>query len=132
MQPKGGVGAVGGQQRSTPTYRRMATPTHVAAARQADVRDETAARLRALLASIKHLPPESVDVGNDDDFLHLLGMDSIDAVELTVQLDLVFDLGFGTDPDDLDRLADFGSLVDLVATRGRLEASSDGRIDERG
>ena len=98
-----------------------------------DRRNEVAERLVSLLAAIKNLPRQALRLADEDDFLHMLGMDSIDAVELTVQLDLVFDLGFGQDPDDLDHLADFGSLVDLVLARGRLEAlrDDDSAVDAR-
>lgn len=89
--------------------------------RALDCEDEVAGRLVSILAAIKKLPRDAVEGAvAADDFLHALGMDSIDAVELTVQLDMVFELGFGQDPDDLDRLASFESLVDLVVERGRL------------
>ena len=82
-------------------------------------------RVLSMLADIRHLPVVPADLGAEDDFLRVLEMDSIDAVELTVQLDAVFALGFGEDPDDVDHLASFGSLIDLVITRGRFGALPD-------
>lgn len=95
----------------------------------ADRRANVAHSLLSMLAEIKKLPRHTLDLSPDDDFLRVLDMDSIDAVELTLELDSVFDLGFGQHPDDLDHLATFGKLVDLVLSRGRLEALDDDAID---
>jgi acyl carrier protein len=86
-----------------------------------DHHEAVANRLISVLAAIKQVPADTVDLGPDDDFLREFDMDSIDAVELTVQLDTVFEVGFGEEPGDLDCLASFGSLVDLVVERGRLD-----------
>jgi acyl carrier protein len=85
-----------------------------------DLYEQVAGRLLSMLAAIKQLPAEAVTLDADDDFLRQFDMDSIDAVELTIQLDSEFGLGFGQDPDDLDALSSFGSLVDLVIERGQL------------
>lgn len=75
----------------------------------------------ALLAQVKSLPLGSFTLAEDDDFLRDLDMDSIDAVELTLELDARFDLAFGSEPDDVDHLKSFGALIDLVLERGLLE-----------
>ena len=83
---------------------------------------EVSGRLTSILEEIKQLPNGSLLIGENDDFLRVLEMDSIDAVELTLQLDSQFGLDFGQDPDDLDALARFGSLVDLILARGNVGA----------
>lgn len=75
----------------------------------------------ALLARVKSIDPTSFALRDDDDFLHVLDMDSIDAVELTIELDEAFDLRFGSEPEDVDHLKSFGALVDLVLRRGTPE-----------
>jgi len=96
-----------------------------------DRRDAVTGRLLSMLADIKQTSRDSMTFQDEDDFLQMLDMDSIDAVELTLQLDAVFSLGFGEDPDDVDHLGSFGGLVDLVMTRGRLDALPDGSaVDE--
>lgn len=99
----------------------------------ADLVGAVRSRLVSILADIKRLPPGSLVLDEDEDFLHSLGMDSIDAVELTLQLDAEFRLDFGADPDDVDGLSSFGSLLDLVLARGdhtalgELDGTSDAR-----
>lgn len=75
-----------------------------------------------ILANLKDVSPDDIVLGDNDDFLRVLDLDSIDAVELTACLDASFDVRFGAAPDDLDRLACFGSIVDLVLDRGCLDA----------
>lgn len=87
-----------------------------------DERAAVASELHTVLARVKQLAPGSFRLADGDDFLRELDMDSIDAVELTIELDAVFDVGFGQEPDDVDCLKSFGSLVDLVLARGRTEA----------
>lgn len=90
--------------------------------------EEVGHRLLSLLAEIKMIPPSSITLAAEDDFLVALDLDSIDAVELTVQLDALFDVGFGTDPDDVDQLATFGTLVELIVARGTYELAGTGDV----
>jgi len=77
------------------------------------IRDE----LKLMLAQIKQVEPETIDVHDDDDFMTTLGIDSLDAVELTIEIGERFGFVFGEDIDDINALQSFGSLIQLTNQR---------------
>lgn len=95
-----------------------------------DRRAEVATALVSILAKLKRVSPVGLLFDDHDDFLRQMGMDSIDAVDLTLELDATFEVGFGREHDDVDHLTSFGGLVDLVLARGRLEVLDDERFGE--
>ena len=52
-----------------------------------------------------------------DDFMSVLNLDSLDAVELTVRLSTEFGVEFGAEPEDLDALDTLTALTSLVHRR---------------
>jgi acyl carrier protein len=74
------------------------------------------AALADMLSEIKHYDVRA-DLGRDDNFMRVLNLDSLDAVELTVKINERFGLEFGADPNDLDALENLTALVDLVQRR---------------
>ncbi|GJF28389.1 hypothetical protein KNE206_10890 [Kitasatospora sp. NE20-6] len=59
----------------------------------------------------------SAELDQDDNFMRVLNLDSLDAVELTVRLGSDFGIEFGAEPDDLDALESLTALVALVERR---------------
>ncbi|MDR3031581.1 MAG: acyl carrier protein [Kitasatospora sp.] len=73
-------------------------------------------RLAATLSLIKKRDV-SAELDRDDDFMRVLNLDSLDAVELTVRLGSDFGIEFGAEPEDLDALESLDALVALVERR---------------
>ena len=57
------------------------------------------------------------ELDQDDNFMIVLNLDSLDAVELTVQINDRYGIEFGAESTDLDALASLSALVDLVIRR---------------
>jgi acyl carrier protein len=76
------------------------------------VRDE----LVEMLGVIKRRDVRA-DLTHDENFMRVLNLDSLDAVELTVKINDRFGVEFGAEASDLDALDNLTALVDLVARR---------------
>jgi acyl carrier protein len=76
------------------------------------VRDE----LVQMLGVIKRRDVQA-DLAHDENFMRVLNLDSLDAVELTVKINDRFGVEFGAEASDLDALDNLTALVDLVARR---------------
>jgi len=76
------------------------------------VRDE----LLQMLGAIKRRDVRA-DLTNDENFMRVLNLDSLDAVELNVKINDRFGVEFGAEASDLDALDNLTALVDLVRRR---------------
>lgn len=73
--------------------------------------------LRKILAKLKQVNIDELSFRDDDNFLEILNMDSLDSVEFTLCLNEEFDIVFGDDINDIDSLNSFGGLVKMVLAR---------------
>ncbi len=80
--------------------------------------DTLARQVRALLSEVK-TGTSGIQLAPGDDFMKVLNLDSLDAVELTVRIHETFGIEFGAEASDIDALASFGSLVELIRARMR-------------
>ncbi|ARF54331.1 acyl carrier protein [Streptomyces gilvosporeus] len=78
--------------------------------------EEIRESLLTLLGGIKRRDVRAA-LDDDDNFMRALHLDSLDAVELTVQLGAEFGFEFGTEDEDLDALQSLSALTALVAKR---------------
>lgn len=83
---------------------------------QAVKEDSVARKVRDVLTELKSSDVPS-GFSAEDDFMRILDLDSFDAVRLTARMHEVFGIEFGAEPDDVDALTRFGSLVELVRSR---------------
>jgi len=72
--------------------------------------------LLQMLGAIKRRDVRA-DLTNDENFMRVLNLDSLDAVELTVKINDRFGVEFGAEASDLDALDNLTALVDLVRRR---------------
>lgn len=77
----------------------------------------TAQRLINIIAEIKKIPVNSIELIASDDFITKYNLDSLDSVTLTVRISSEFGVNFGESMDDIDALATFGTLVELIESR---------------
>jgi len=75
-----------------------------------------------IIARVKRVQPSELNLADDQDFITDLAIDSLDAVNLTVELGKTFGFSFGEEIDDLDALATFGGLIGLVERRATVAA----------
>jgi acyl carrier protein len=73
-------------------------------------------RLAQTLSEIKKRDV-TADLDQDDNFMRVLNLDSLDAVELTVRLGGDYGIEFGEEAEDLDALESLSTLVALVERR---------------
>lgn len=79
-------------------------------------RESVREELTAMLSAVKRRDVRD-ELARDDDFMRVLRLDSLDAVELTTQIGERYGIEFGSDPADLDALDSFSALVELVLRR---------------
>lgn len=77
----------------------------------------TTDRLLGILAEIKKVDVGSFSLSLDDDFLTILNIDSLDAVQLTMRIASEFGFNFGEDIDDINALSSVGALAALIDAR---------------
>ncbi len=70
-----------------------------------------------IVARVKRVKPAALDIADDQDFISSLAIDSLDAVNLTIELSQTFGFTFGEELEDIEALASFGRLVNLVHQR---------------
>ncbi|WP_422444823.1 MULTISPECIES: acyl carrier protein [unclassified Endozoicomonas] len=73
--------------------------------------------LMKIIADIKKLPVDTIELSDSDDFITKYNLDSLDSVSLTVQISSELGVNFGESMDDIDALASFGTLVELIESR---------------
>lgn len=73
--------------------------------------------LMKIIADIKKLPVDTIELSDSDDFITKYNLDSLDSVSLTVQISSKLGVNFGESMDDIDALASFGTLVELIESR---------------
>lgn len=77
--------------------------------------DDLHADLLTLVCRIKNADPAALRGGGD--FAAELGFDSVDLVELAVQLDREYGIDLGAQPGDLESLTSLDGLLVLVRER---------------
>lgn len=74
-------------------------------------------KLNTIIADIKRISVEEISLSADEDFIGKYGLSSMDAVSLSVKISQDFGFGFGQQAEDIDGLASFGSLTQLIQKR---------------
>ena len=80
--------------------------------------------LLEIIAEIKRLDLGELQIEHQQDFINDLAIDSLDAVNITIEIGERFGFSFGEDIDDLDALSSFGSLIALIERRATIDVSS--------
>lgn len=75
-----------------------------------------------IVARVKRVEPQALGITDQQDFISDLAIDSLDAVNLTIELGSTFGFSFGEELEDLDALSSFGSLLTLVERRSTISA----------
>jgi acyl carrier protein len=73
-----------------------------------------------LIARVKRVKQSDLELADEQDFIADLAIDSLDAVNLTIDLGRTFGFSFGEHLEDLDALASLGGLVGLVSRRATI------------
>lgn len=96
----------------------MNPPADAAAAAPTATATATAVRSR-LAQTLGEIKKRDVtaELEQDDNFMRVLNLDSLDAVELTVRLGSDYGIEFGEEAEDLDALESLTTLVALVERR---------------
>ncbi|MBU2986217.1 acyl carrier protein [Saccharophagus degradans] len=74
-------------------------------------------KLCAIIADVKRIASNDVSLNANDDFINKYHLTSMDAVSLSVRISEDFGFGFGQEAEDIDGLASFGSLTQLIQKR---------------
>ena len=80
--------------------------------------------LLEIIAEIKRIDLGELNLEYKQDFINDLEIDSLDAVNITVEIGERFGFSFGEEIDDLDALSSFGSLIALIERRATIDVSS--------
>ncbi|HTF97379.1 MAG TPA: acyl carrier protein [Cellvibrio sp.] len=74
-------------------------------------------QISAIIAEVKRIPLTDIELAPADDFISKYSLSSMDAVSLSVKISQQFGFGFGQVAEDIDGLASFGALTNLVQKR---------------
>lgn len=74
-------------------------------------------KISAIIAEVKRIPLTDIQLAPADDFISKYNLSSMDAVSLSVKISQQFGFGFGQAAEDIDGLASFGALTNLVQKR---------------
>lgn len=74
-------------------------------------------KLIPMIAEIKRFANGEIELTPGDDFITKYGLTSMDAVSLSIKISQEFGFGFGQEAEDIDGLASFGSLTQLIQKR---------------
>lgn len=74
-------------------------------------------KLCTIIADVKRLSSDDITLNANDDFINKYHLTSMDAVSLSVRISEDFGFGFGQEAEDIDGLASFGSLTQLIQKR---------------
>ncbi len=79
---------------------------------------------KQLLKLIGELKTEELDdIGSEVNFIEALSLDSLDVVSLITKIGHEFGTQLGENPEDLDSLTSFGTLVDWINERKPAESA---------
>lgn len=81
------------------------------------VSTSTSTTLATVISQMKELEVANVNFRDDMNFVGELGFASIEVVTLIEKIKTEFGVAFGENPDDLDALRQFGSLVRWIDER---------------
>lgn len=74
-------------------------------------------KLIPMIAEIKRFSSYEIELASADDFITKYGLTSMDAVSLSIKISQEFGFGFGQEAEDIDGLASFGALTQLIQKR---------------
>lgn len=73
--------------------------------------------LKKIVADIKALDVDSLQIEPDKNFIESMGLDSFQIVNLVDRIDETFKINFGSEADDFDALKTWPTLVDTIKNK---------------